>query len=214
MAEAGLLDGHRATTHWRLAHLLQSRYPKVYVEADRIYVRDRTIWTSAGITAGIDLALAMIEADFGSATSKSVARDMVVYHRRPGGQPQRSAVLDLEPVSDRIQSAFAYAREHLHENISVDRLADIARVGSRQFTRIFVKETGETPARAVERLRAEAARPRVEESQEPMDSIARNCGFGDVERMRRSFVRLFGRSPQAMRRHHRRREEARDLSAD
>lgn len=200
LAAAGLLDGHRVTTHWRLAPLLQSRYPNVIVDPDRIYVHDRKIWTSAGITAGIDLALALIEEDFGAGMSKSVAQDMIVYHRRPGGQSQFSAILDLPAVSDRIRLALTYALEHLHTELRVEHLADAARVSSRQFARLFVQETGETPARAIERLRADAARAKVEGSREPMDVIARAVGFGDTERMRRAFLRLFGQSPQALRR--------------
>lgn len=200
LAETGILDGRRATTHWRHAPLLQSRYPKLSVDADRIFVNDHDVWTSAGISAGIDLALAMIEADFGPALSKAVARELVVYHRRPGGQSQFSAILELEPASGRVRDALAYARDHLHESLSVERLADAARVSSRQFARIFLKETGETPARAIERLRAEAARPRVEDSLEPIERIAQDVGFGDVERMRRAFVKLFGQSPQTARR--------------
>ena len=200
LAEAGVLDSHRATTHWRWAPLLQSRFPSVSVDADRIYVHDRKVWTSAGVTAGIDMALALIEADFGLELSKSVARELVVYHRRPGGQSQFSAILDLEPASSRIREALAHAREHLHEDLSVERLAEVACISSRQFSRIFLKETGETPARAIERLRAEVARPRVEEGLEPIELIAREVGFGDAERMRRSFVRLFGQSPQTVRR--------------
>ncbi len=200
LAESSILDGHRATTHWRWAPLLQSRFPRVSVDADRIYINDRTIWTSAGVTAGVDMALAMIEADFGLDLSKSVAREMVVHHRRPGGQSQFSAILDLEPASDRIREALTYAREHLRDNLPVERLAEVACISSRQFARIFLKETGETPARAIERLRAEVARPRVEDSREPIELIAQDVGFGDVERMRRSFLRLFGQSPQAVRR--------------
>ena len=200
LAEAGILDGHRVTTHWRLAPLLQSRYPKVTAHGDRIYVNDRKIWTSAGITAGIDLALALIEADVGPDISKLVARDMVVYHRRPGGQSQFSAILDLQPASDRIRLALAYAREHLHDDLRVDRLADVACISSRQFARLFVQETGETPARAIERLRAEAARAKVEDTREPMETIARDVGLRDTERMRRAFLRHFGQSPQALRR--------------
>ena len=200
LAEAGILDGHRATTHWRWAPLLQSRFPSVSVDADRIYVKDRKVWTSAGVTAGIDMALALIEADCGLDVSKSVARDLVVYHRRPGGQSQFSTILDLEPTSDRVRAALAYAREHLHEHLPVDRLAEAARVSTRQFARVFQKETGETPARAIERLRAEVARPRVEDSREPIEQIAWEVGFGDVERMRRTFLRLFGHSPQTLRR--------------
>ena len=200
LARAGVLDGRRATTHWRYAPLLKSRFPSLFVDVDRIYVNDRDVWTSAGISAGIDLALAMIEADFGSSISKSVARELVVYHRRPGGQSQFSAILDLEPGSDRIRDALAFARTHLHENLSVERLADVACLSERQFARLFLKETGETPARAIERLRAEAARPRLEEGIAPIEVIAREVGFGDVERMRRSFVKFFGQSPQVIRR--------------
>ena len=200
LAEAGVLEGRRATTHWRYAPLLRSRFPSLFVDVDRIYVNDRDVWTSAGITAGIDLALAMIEADFGSSISKSVARELVVYHRRPGGQSQFSAILELEPGSDRIRDALAFARSHLHESLSVERLANVACLSERQFARLFLKETGETPARAIERLRAEAAKPRLEEGIAPIEVIAREVGFGDVERMRRSFVTFFGHSPQAIRR--------------
>ena len=200
LAEAGVLDGRRATTHWRFAPLLQSRFPSLSVEMDRIFINDHDVWTSAGVSAGIDLALAVIEADCGTALSKSVARELVVYHRRPGGQSQFSAILDLEPASGRVRDALSFARDHLRENLSVERLADAARIGSRQFARLFHQETGETPARAIERLRAEAARPRVEEGNEPVELIALDVGFGDVERMRRTFIKLFGQSPQAMRR--------------
>lgn len=200
LAKAGILDGHRATTHWRFASLLQAQFPPVFVDADRIYVKDRNVWTSAGITAGIDMALALIEADFGLDLSKLVARDLLVYHRRPGGQSQFSTIFDLEPSSGRVRDALMFAREHLCETLSVDRLAEAACVSSRQFSRIFLKETGETPARAIERLRAEVARPRIEDSREPIEAIAVEVGFGDVETMRRSFVRLFGQSPQAVRR--------------
>jgi len=200
LGEAGILDHRRATTHWRWAPQLQARFPLVEVDSDRIFIRDRDVWTSAGITAGIDMALAIIEADYGAELSKAVARDLVVYHRRPGGQSQFSTILDLEPGSDRIRGALAFARDHLHENLSVERLADVVAISSRQFARLFLKETGETPARAVERLRAEVARPRVEDTIEPIEGIARDVGFGDAERMRRTFIRLFGQSPQTLRR--------------
>ena len=200
LAATGILDGHRATTHWRAAPMLQSRFPNVLVEADRIYVNDGNVWTSAGVTAGVDLALALIEADFGLEMSRSIARDMVVYHRRPGGQSQFSTLLNLEPASDRIRGALAYVREHLHENLSVRDLAEFACISCRQFSRIFLKETGETPARAIERLRTEVARPQIEDGVEPIEHIAQQVGFVDPERMRRSFLRLFGQSPQAIRR--------------
>lgn len=200
LAEAGILDGRRATTHWRYAPLLRSRFPGISVEADRIFVHDGDVWTSAGISAGIDLALAMIEDDLGPEVARSVAREMVVYHRRLGGQSQHSVLLELEPGSDRIRTALAFARAHLHEDLPVERLADAASISPRQFARLFGKETGETPARAIERMRAEAARPRVEDGHEPIEMIARDAGFVDAERMRRTFVKLYGQAPQAMRR--------------
>jgi transcriptional regulator GlxA family with amidase domain len=204
LASAGLLDGHRATTHWRYAGVLQSRFPKVRVDADRIFVKDAEVWTSAGVTAGIDLALALIEEDCGAELAKSIARDLVVHHRRLGGQSQFSTLLELEPRSSRVKQALSFAREHLHEPLPVERLAAAACISSRQFGRLFFSETGETPARAVERLRTEAARPRVEDSREPLESIASMVGFGDVERMRRSFVRVYGHTPQTLRRFARR----------
>lgn len=204
LAAAGLLDTRRATTHWRYAALLQRRFPKVRVDADRIYVQDGDTWTSAGIAAGIDLALAMIEADCGADVSKAVARDLVVYHRRAGGQSQFSTMLDLEPSSGRIRDALTFAREHLGERLSVDRLAEIACISPRQFARLFLAETGETPARAIERLRVEAATPRVEGGREPIERIAAELGFGDFERMRSAFLRIYGQPPQALRRAFRR----------
>ena len=200
LAAAGLLDGRVATTHWRYATQLQKHFPKVRVNADRIFVKDGNIWTSAGITAGIDLTLALIEDDFGSDLSKVVAKEMVVYHRRSGGQSQFSTMLELEPSSDRIKDALMFAREHLQEPLSVERMAEAARISARQFARLFLKETGDTPARAVERLRAETALPRVQEGTEPIEMIARHVGFGDKERMRRAFLRIYGQPPRALRR--------------
>ena len=200
LAAAGLLDGRRATTHWRAAPLLQAAFPRVRVDADRIFIEDGRIWSSAGITAGIDLALALVEADLGVEAARRVARDLVVYHRRPGGQSQFSALLELEPPSDRIRAALAFAREHLHEPLPVDRLADAARLSPRQFGRAFLAGTGQTPAKAVERLRAETARAAVEDGAEPLEQIARRTGFGDPERMRLAFIRAFGHPPQALRR--------------
>lgn len=200
LAEAGLLDGRCATTHWQYAALLQRRYPRVRVEGDRIYARDGAVWTSAGISAGIDLALALVEDDLGPEVSRAAARTLVVYHRRPGGQSQFSALLDLEPASDRFRAVLTYAREHLGERLTTERLAGVACLSPRQFARAFAAETGETPAKAVERLRAEAARARIEGGPEPIEIIAREVGFGDPERMRRAFLRLFGHPPQAIRR--------------
>lgn len=203
LAGAGLLDGHRATTHWRYAGELQRRHPALKIDMDRIFIREDDVWTSAGITAGIDLALAMIEEDCGSEVSKVIARDLIVYHRRSGGQSQFSTLLELEPRPGRIREALAYARAHLREHLSVDRLAEVACINPRQFARQFVVETGETPARAVERLRCEAAIPRIENSTEPLDQISLHVGFGDLERMRRACLRLYGHPPQALRRQRR-----------
>lgn len=200
LAEAGLLDGRVATTHWRHAASLQRQYPRIRVDGDRIFTRDGAIWTSAGITAGIDLALALIEDDLGRDVARAAARDLVVYHRRSGGQSQFSALLDLDPPSDRIREALAYARAHLHETLSVERLAAVACLSPRQFGRAFLAETGQTPAKAVERLRAEAARLRIETTQEPIEQIAPGVGFTDPERMRRALLRVFGQPPQALRR--------------
>ena len=200
LAAAGLLDGLRATTHWRSAAILQRKYPEIRVESDRIYVKEGSIWTSAGVTAGIDLALALIEEDLGPEVAKAAARQLVVYYRRPGGQSQFSALLDLESTSDRVQQALSYARTHLGHVLSVGELAKAAGLSPRQFGRIFLAETGQTPAKAVERLRTEAAKARIEKNDDPIEAIAQAVGFVDPERMRRAFVRTFGHPPQALRR--------------
>ncbi|MES1937271.1 GlxA family transcriptional regulator [Salinisphaera hydrothermalis] len=201
LAEAGLLAGHRATTHWRVAHLLQQEYPAVRGEADHIFIADHGVWTSAGITAGIDLALALIEADHGIEMARGVARELVVYHRRSGGQSQFSPLSQMEPATDRIRLALAFARDHLPEPLGVERLAETVHLSPRQFSRAFRRETGETPARAVvERLRVEAAFVRLRDGTEPVEQIARAVGFTDPERMRRAFVKLHGVPPQVIRR--------------
>ncbi|HEX9461641.1 MAG TPA: GlxA family transcriptional regulator, partial [Alphaproteobacteria bacterium] len=176
LAEAGLLDGRRATTHWNRARELQARFPNVKVEDDRIFITDGPVWTSAGMTSGIDLTLAMVEQDLGAEVARAVARKLVVYHRRTGGQSQFSALLDLQPQSDRIQSALAYARRNLAEPLTVGRLAEAARLSPRQFSRAFRAETGQSPAKAVEKLRVEAARLMMEQSRHPIDVIARQTG--------------------------------------
>src|SRR5712671_5531388 len=148
LAEAGLLDGRRATTHWARARELQARFPQVKVEADRIFITDGPVWTSAGMTAGIDLALAMIEEDLGIEVARAVARMLVVYHRRAGGQSQFSTLLALEPKSDRIQNALAYAKRNLDQPLTVEQLAEAAHLSPRQFSRVFRTETGQSPAKA------------------------------------------------------------------
>ncbi|WP_020656971.1 GlxA family transcriptional regulator [Massilia niastensis] len=200
LAEAGLLDGRRATTHWALARDLQRAYPRLRVEEDRIFISDGSLWTSAGMTACIDLCLAMVESDLGKEASKHIARQMVVYHRRSGGQSQFSALLELEPKSDRIQQALTYAKIHLRKPLSVDQLAEAANLSTRQFSRTFRLETGQSPARAIEVLRVEAARAMIETSNHPIDVVARETGFADPERMRRAFLRAFGQPPQAIKR--------------
>jgi transcriptional regulator GlxA family with amidase domain len=200
LAEAGLLDGRRATTHWYHARDLQARFPKVKVEEDRIFIADGPVWTSAGATAGVDLALALIENDFGAEVARAVAKKLVVYHRRAGGQSQFSALLELEPKSDRIQQALSYAKRHLRKPLSVDELAVAANLSTRQFSRTFRIETGQSPARAVEVLRVEAARAMIEGSNHSIDVVARETGFADPERMRRAFLRAFGQPPQAIKR--------------
>ncbi|MCB4810011.1 GlxA family transcriptional regulator [Methylovorus menthalis] len=200
LAEAGLLDGLRASTHWRHARELQRRYPKVKVEEDRIFIREGKVWTSAGMTACIDLSLALVEADIGLDASRTIAQRMVVYHRRTGGQSQFSALLTLEPKSDRIQTALTYARSNLHKPLSVDDLADVAHLSPRQFSRAFRAETGQSPAKAIENLRVEAAKSMIETARHPIDVVARETGFADPERMRRAFIRTLGHPPQAIKR--------------
>ena len=200
LAEAGLLDGRRATTHWAVARELQNRFPAIRVEEDRIFITDGSIWTSAGMTAGVDLALAMVEKDHGPELARAVARALVIYHRRSGGQSQHSALLDLAPKSDRIQSALAYARDHLAGPLPVEALADAASLSPRQFSRAFRAETGQSPAKAIEHLRVEAARLMMEQGRHPIDVVARETGFADRERMRRAFLRAFGQPPQTIRR--------------
>ena len=200
LAEAGLLEGRKATTHWMFTEALQTGFPSVKVERDRIYVQDGAMWTAAGNSAGIDLTLAMLESDFGAEAALSVARTLVVDHWRAGGQSQHSAMLELRPKSDRVQTALAYARSHLKAPLSVERLAEAAGLGPRQFSRTFRAATGASPAKAVESLRLAAARVMVEQSRHPFDAVAEETGFGDEERMRRAFTRAFGSSPQTLRR--------------
>jgi len=199
LGEAGLLDGRRATTHWAHAPLLQERFPRATVEMDRMFIADGPIWTSAGMTAGIDMALSLVEADIGAEKARAVARLLVVYHRRTGGQSQHSAVLELGATSDRVQDALEYAKKDLTQALSVTELAQAARLSPRQFSRVFRTETGVSPAKAIESIRLEAARIMVEQGRRSLDEIARACGFGDCERMRRSFLRVHGQTPRSLR---------------
>jgi transcriptional regulator GlxA family with amidase domain len=200
LAEAGLLDGRRATTHWYYAQDLRKRFPNVKIEDDRIFIIDGPVWTSAGATAGLDLALAMIEKDLGAEAARSVAKKLVMHHRRAGGQSQHSELLALSPKSDRIQNALSYAGKNLASSLSVDKLAAVANLSPRQFSRAFQAETGQSPAKAVEKLRLEAARLMIEQSHHPIDVVARETGFADRRRMREAFLRSFGQPPQVFRR--------------
>lgn len=200
LAEAGLLDGRRATTHWAYAHALGLRHPGVQVEEDRIFIVDGPVWTSAGMSAGLDLALAMVEQDLGADAARSVARKLVMQQRRSGGQSQHSEMLELAPKSDRIQAALDYARKHLAQPLSVEELAQAVHLSPRQFSRVFTAETGRSPAKAVEALRLEAARLMIEQSRHPLETIARESGFRDRRHMREVFMRGYGTPPLALRR--------------
>jgi transcriptional regulator GlxA family with amidase domain len=200
LAEAGLLDGRRATTHWQRTRQFVSTYPKVKLEADQIYTRDGNVWTSAGITAGIDLALAMVAEDYGDEIVQRTAKQLVLYHRRSGGQSQFSSLLELKAPTGRFGPLLAWAREHLDAPLTVEDMAEQAGMSSRHFTRAFIAETGTTPSKAVERLRIEVARQRVQSSSEAIERVAETTGFRDPERMRRAFIRAFGQPPQSLRR--------------
>ena len=210
LAEAGLLAQRRATTHWAFGRDMQRHYPEIRVEDDRIFIVDGPIWTSAGMTAGLDLALAMVEKDLGADVARSVARKLVMHQRRAGGQSQHSEMLDLAPKSDRIQNALNYARQHLGRALTVEALAEAVHLSPRQFSRVFTLETGQSPAKAIERLRLEAARLMIEQSRHPLDVIAKENGFRDRRHMREAFVRGFGVPPQALRRDARTETDARD----
>ncbi|WP_371421700.1 GlxA family transcriptional regulator [Tardiphaga sp.] len=200
LAEAGILDGRHATTHWRHTQHFLASYPQIKLAPDRIFARDGNIWSSAGISAGIDLALAMIIEDHGEAVAQAAARQLVLYHRRGGGQSQFSSLLELKAPTGRFAPLLSWAREHLDQALTVERLAEHAGMSARHFTRAFIAETGATPSKAIERLRVEVARQRVQGSSEAIELIAQSAGFRDPERMRRAFIRSFGQPPQALRR--------------
>lgn len=200
LAEAGLLDGRRATTHWGRTREFVARYPKVKFEPDQIFTRDGNVWTSAGISAGIDLALAMVTEDHGEEAARQTARQLVLYHRRSGGQSQFSSLLELKTPNGRFGALLSWARENLDAPLTVVNLADRAGMSARHFARAFAAETGTTPSKAIERLRVEVARARVQSSREAIELVAEATGFRDPERMRRAFIRAFGQPPQALRR--------------
>ena len=200
LAEAGLLDGLRATTHWRQCDRLAARYPGVSVETDPIFVRAGKIFTSAGVTAGIDLALALVEEDHGRDVALAVARELVMFLRRPGGQSQFSVQLSTQQADrEPIRELQRWIADHLGADLSVDALARRAAMSPRNFARVFTREVGVTPGEFVDNSRVEAARRRLEESADGVDSIASACGFGTRESMRRAFIRTLHVPPSAYR---------------
>ena len=217
LAAAGLLDGKRATTHWAMAEELGRRYPKVAVEVDRIFVRDGSVYTSAGVTAGIDLALGMIEEDHGRSLALRVARSLVVHLKRTGGQSQFSNLLLAQfAASPPVRLVQEWALENLAADLSVRALAMRAHMSERTFRRAFADETGETPRDFVERIRIDAARGLFEEAQLTVQSVATRCGFETVDNLRRAFVRRLGVTPQQYRQRFRLADEepARDAAAE
>jgi transcriptional regulator GlxA family with amidase domain len=196
LAASGALDGRRAATHWSVCKEFAQRYPAVRVEPDPIFVRDGSVWTSAGVTAGIDLALALIEQDLGRTVALAVARYLVVFLKRPGGQAQFSTALSLQSAEDEFGALHGWINKHLADDISLPVLADQAGMSERSFSRHYAEATGLTPARAVERLRVEAARRMLSESRLPVKRISQRCGFGSEETMRRSFLRILSATPQ------------------
>ena len=195
LATAGLLDGRSATTHWGHTAEFARRFPKVRLESDRIFIKQGNVWTSAGISAGIDLALALIGEDLGEEIARRTAQQLVVYHRRPGGQSQFSPLLQIERFEGRFTGLLEYIRAHLQRRLSIVDMASFCSMSPRNFSRLFTAEVGLAPAKAVERLRVDAARAALESGARSVQQVARRHGFGSAERMRRSFVRLLGTPP-------------------
>jgi len=196
LAATGLLEGRRVATHWEWAERLRRQYPRVQVDADRIFVRDGHVWSSAGVSAGIDLALALIEEDYGHRVAIETARQMVVFMKRAGGQSQFSAPLTAQArEGGRFAELHAWMAANLHADLSVERLAEQANMGVRTFARTYVAQTGATPAAMVETMRLEAARRALEDTQQPIKTIASATGHGSEQNLRRVFLRRLGTSP-------------------
>jgi transcriptional regulator GlxA family with amidase domain len=201
LAFAGLLDGKRATTHWAMFDRFRELFPTVDLDPEAIFVRQQNLWTSAGVTTGIDLALAMVEADYGHDVALSAARELAVYMKRPGGQPQLSEILITQsrqvPV---FESLHLWIAQNLAtQELSVEQLAEYVGMSPRNFARVYKEKTGRTPAKGVEHFRLEAARRQLQDPGRPIDVIAHECGFGSEERMRVTFQRHFGLSPSEYR---------------
>jgi transcriptional regulator GlxA family with amidase domain len=200
LAETGLLDGRRATTHWAHAKEFTARFPKVLLDPDPIWLRDGNIYTSAGVTAGMDLALALVEEDLGSKVALAVARQLVLFLRRPGGQSQFSRLLEAQASArGPLREVLVWAVENLDKDLSVENLALHAAMSRRNFTRVFTAELGKSPAHYIEQLRIEAARQLLEDSWENLEQIAAASGFSSAELMRRAFLRLIGTTPSEYR---------------
>ena len=200
LAEAGLLDGRRATAHWKFGRELAARHPKVRVEHEPLWVKDGNVYTSAGISAGIDLALAWVEEDCGAALAHEAARELVLFLRRPGGQPQVSVSLASQASEmASIRELQIWIAEHLEARLSVEELADRMAMSVRNFERVFTREVGTTPSQYVTRTRVEAARRRLERTDGGLKQVASAVGFGSVDVMRRAFVRLLGLTPRRYR---------------
>jgi transcriptional regulator GlxA family with amidase domain len=200
LAEAGLLRGRRATTHWNHCSDFARDFPEVEVEPDTIFIRDGSLYTSAGVTAGMDLALALVEEDFGREVALAAARELVMFLKRPGGQAQFSAQLSVQLAEhEPLRELQSYIADHPGDDLSIARLAHLVAMSPRNFARVFTREVGMTPARFVESVRVEAARRRLEESTHAVDAIADACGFGTSETMRRAFLRTLRVPPSAYR---------------
>jgi transcriptional regulator GlxA family with amidase domain len=201
LAAAGLLDGRRVTTHWASAAELARSYPAVEVDPEPIYLRDGSVWTSAGVTAGMDLALALVEEDLDRHAALTIARHLVLFLRRPGNQSQFSATLAIQqPEREPLRDLQRFVVEHVREDLSVRALAERVHMSPRNFARAFAAETGITPGRYVERVRLEAARRALEDTAQPIAVVAASCGFGTAETMRRAFLRALGVAPAEYRR--------------
>lgn len=201
LAACGLLDGRRAVTHWQYCDRLAATFPLIRVEANPIFINDENLWTSAGVTAGIDMTIKMISQDLGRSAGLSLARSLVTYLVRPGGQSQFSDVLALQSAdtSGRFEELHQWILNNLTKDLLVEQLADHVSMSPRNFARAYLAHTGRTPAKAVEAFRVEAARRMLEDGMLSVSAVAIRCGFGDDERMRRSFLRLLEVSPQSYR---------------
>ena len=199
LAASGWLDGRRVVTHWTRCAQLARQHPQLRVEPDPIFINDGPVWTSAGVTAGIDLALAMVEQDLGREMAMEVARQLVVFLKRPGGQSQFSVTLSLQKKGNRFDELHAWISENLPLDLGIPTLAAQAGMSERSFVRHYRADTGQTPARAIESIRVETARRLLSDTGVPIKRVAMQCGFGSEETLRRSFLRAMGVTPQAYR---------------